>query len=118
MARFSSDYYKTSANRIMDVIDLTDADNSVIGSGIVWNVATPVAARDLTLENYDESLAANWEFKAKPYMVVKCKKDCSVNNVTIKNAAGSTLYTLDADYSTTEIYVFFILNATNDWVLA
>ena len=115
MANFFSRFYK-NYNKTLDRVNLTDADNTIFGSGVVWVLATPTAARTLTIANYEEDADDNQGWKKN--VIIKCKVNCSGNNITIADAAGTTLYTLSTNQAAAELYLVFRLKDDQTWELA
>ena len=115
MASFFSRFFK-NYNKTLDRVTLTDANNTIYGSGVVWEVAAPAAARTLVVANCEEDADQNdgW----KKYVIIKCKVDCSGFNITITDAAGTTLYTLSTNQAATELYVVLRLKDDQTWELA
>ena len=93
------------------------------GANGVWNISAAAGSYDVTVANFDKTHFSDYVTPPnKPYIIIKCSVDTSANNVAIKNAAGSTLYTFAADYSVNPRYVVLVLSAPTTgsfaWALA
>ena len=118
MATKTASFNRVEDLNILDRVSLGDSDNTIEGGEVVWALDTAVTgARDLTVRTFDKSRMGEFPNK-KPCILIKCGIDCSVNNVTLKNAAGGTLYTFNSDCSVTAIYVALRLTAAGAWELA
>lgn len=103
--------------------DLVEESTIVGGVDGVWDCTTAGVAWTLTVEHYDEGSYAQYpHFRNKPYIVIKCSCDTSVNNITVNDEAGTTLYTFAANYSVTPIYIVLTLDTAaagfHTWKLA
>jgi len=118
MKNYFSNMIKQNNDRILDVYTTEDDDLVLCGSQAVFNLSSPSAERSIKLMHHDVTMECEHPFDKKPLMMIKCKVDCSVNNITIKDNNGTTLYVLNSDYSTKEIYLIFKCDNKNNWILA
>ena len=120
MANLYSDKYFVPRTSTLDrSVSITTA-NTIEGGEVTWNVTSAAGgAYDLTVANFDSSRWGQYP-GVKPKIIIRCGADTSANNVTVKNAAGSTLYTFSSDHSTTAIYILLKLPSDNSqaWELA
>ena len=92
--------------------DITEATTIQGGADGVWDITTVAQAYTVTVNNYDRSHFADYVTPPnKPYIIIKCSADCSVENATIKDEAGNTLFTFAANYSVTPGYVVLTLDS-------
>jgi len=121
---YSSQYEQKFSNVLDKVtVDFSSDDTVYVeGSKVLWDVhGTVAAASTLNVLDYDASRAGeyvNASGNKKPCIKIKCSADCSVHNVTVKQAStGSTLYTFSTDCSSTAIYIVLNLTSTGLWQL-
>ena len=97
-----------------------DEDTTVEGDRVIWDLTAPGAARTITLKNYDMHRHAQYlghGGERQPHIVIRCKQNCGVNNITIVDEALNTLATLAADYSGEARFVVFRLTSAKAWEL-
>ena len=106
---------------ILTRMTVPDEDTTIEGGDIgIWNLTAPTGARTVTIRNYDATRFAQYasDFPKKPHIMIRSAVDCSVNNVTVKNEAGTTLHTFDADNSADTEYAICRLTSTKLWEAA
>lgn len=113
----TSDAYYYDHKEPIDEVTLADADATIEGDKVVWDIGTALgAARTFTVRNYDKSRHSCYRGK-KPLIVIKCSVDASGNNAAIDDEDGTTLFTFAADYSVTPGYAAFTIDSTGAWEL-
>jgi hypothetical protein len=115
--QFSSLYKLSKTNLPIDTVTVPNADTTIFGSGVIWNLTTPTAARTITVATYDRGDYANFDPESRQVIIIRSKVDCSVNNVTIANAAG-TVFTFATNDTSAEKYCVLKLTTAGLWELA
>jgi len=117
MAVYTADTYFMGHLAPVDEASLPAADCTIEGDKVVWKLATAVSgAVAVTVRNYDKSRFGCYKGQ-KPVLVIKSEINTSVNNVTIDDEDGTTLFTFAADNSSTPAYVALTIDSTGAWVL-
>jgi hypothetical protein len=121
MARFHSSLYEQVSNDILDRVTISSiGDNEVEGGGVVWVADTDIRGSidSITVLDYDQSRHSCYDKHFKPHVIIKNNQNCSVNNMTVKDFAGNTLFTFAADNSATPAYCVLRLTTARAWELA
>jgi hypothetical protein len=90
--------------------DLIEDCNVQGGVDGVWNIASQ-SAFTVVVEDYDKSHFAEYPTPPnKPYVIFKCDLDKQLGATEIKDEAGNTLFTFNADNSAQTGYCVLVLD--------
>lgn len=121
MARFHSGLYERVSNDILDRVTISSiGDNEVEGGGVVWVAATDIRGSidSITVLDYDQSRHSCYDKHFKPHVIIKNTQDCSSSNMTVKDSAGTTLFTFAANNTVNPAYCVLRLTTARAWELA
>jgi len=116
MARYHSDIYRQISNDILDRVNLPTGTHEIEGGGVTWVISETIDV--VTVLDYDQSRHGCYDKKFKPHVIIKNITDCSQDNCLVKNMAGDTLFTFNANNAVTPAYCVLRLTTCRAWELA
>ena len=129
MATLKSSTYQEKSNDQLDRISLGNVTQNLEGGGVCWDIDSVSLAHAavITVMHYDSGRFGEYQYGGpnldrKPHIIIKGSANFATYNVTVKDEDANTLYTFDADCSTTPRYVVLRLISTDrntvSWELA
>lgn len=117
MTRYHADIFRQVSDDQLDRVNLpTATSHDVEGGGVTWVISETIGS--VTVLDYDQSRHGCYDKKFKPHIIIKNITNCSQDNCLVKNMAGDTLFTFNANNAAVPAYCVLRLTDCRAWELA